>query len=227
MSKHIAIIEDQKEIRELVAHNLAKFNFIVHKFSFGSEFLRYLEQKNYPDLIILDIMLPDWDGFELLKFLKSDERYKNIPVIMLTARAEEADRVLGLEMGADDYVTKPFSPRELVARVKSVLRRYEKTPTEVITFGEDLLIYLDSNQVFLKGKELKLTATEFKILSLLASRPGKIFSREEILSQLWGLEKDTLERTVDAHISNLRKKLGELGAYIKNVRGLGYKIEAK
>ncbi|MDI6851487.1 MAG: response regulator transcription factor [bacterium] len=227
MSKHIAIVEDQKEIRELIAINFSKFNFIVHKFSFGSELLKHLEEKNYPDLIILDIMLPDWDGFELLKYLKSQEKYSKIPVIMLTARSDEADKVLGLEMGADDYVTKPFSTRELVARVKSVLRRYEKREGEVITYGEELVIDLDSSQVFFKGKELHLTTTEFKILSLLASRPGKVFSREEILSQLWGLDKDTLERTVDAHISNLRKKLGELGKLIKNVRGLGYKIEAR
>lgn len=227
MSKHIAIVEDHKEIRELVAQNLFKFNFIVHKFSFGSEFLRYLEQKLYPDLIILDIMLPDWDGFELLKYLKNDPKLKEIPVIMLTARTEEADKVLGLEMGADDYITKPFSPRELVARVKSVLRRYEKTTSEIITYGDELVIDLESNQAYLRGQTLQLTATEFKILSLLVSRPGKVFSREEILSHLWGHDKDTLERTVDAHISNLRKKLGELGQSIKNVRGLGYKIEAK
>ncbi|MGB9824185.1 MAG: response regulator [Candidatus Hydrothermia bacterium] len=221
----VAIVEDDKEIRELVALHLEKSNILVQKFSFASELLNFLSKNIYPDLIILDIMLPDYDGIELLKFLKSKDRYKNIPVIMLTAKSDEADKVLGLELGADDYVVKPFSPRELVSRVKAVLRRVLKNESQIIKIGETLVIDTDKEQVFLNGKELKLTPSEYTILSLLAENLGRVLSREFILSNMGKLDEVISERTIDVHITNLRKKLKELGNIIKNVRGRGYKLE--
>ncbi len=221
----IAIVEDDKEIRDLVALHLERSNFLVLKFAFASELMKLLSNKKLPDLIILDIMLPDYDGIELLKLLKSKDDYKNIPVIMLTARSDEADRVLGLELGADDYVVKPFSPRELVSRVKAILRRTERAETHIIKLGDKLVIDTEKGRVYIEGKEFKLTPTEYDILNILSSKPGRIFSREEILSEIGKLEEDVSERVIDVHITNLRKKLKKAGVTIKNIRGRGYTLE--
>jgi two-component system phosphate regulon response regulator PhoB/two-component system alkaline phosphatase synthesis response regulator PhoP len=189
------------------------------------EFYKSL-QAEAPDLIILDLMLPDVDGFEVCKYLKNHEKYSFIPIIMLTAKAEETEKVLGLELGADDYVTKPFSPRELVARVKAVLRRQgHKIESKRIEIKGILKIDLEKYEVEVKGKKIDLTPTEFKILNLLIAKAGRIYSRDQILDHLWGKEKFVIDRTVDVHIRHLREKLGHAGQFIKNVRGVGYKFE--
>ena len=221
----IAIVEDDKEIRELVALHLTRSNFLVQKFSFGSELLKFLEKGQIPALVILDIMLPDYDGFELLKYLKDHSKFREIPIIMLTARSDETDRVLGLELGADDYVVKPFSPRELVSRVKAVLRRSEKSEINILSLGNELYIDLDKEKVTVEGEEIKLTATEYEILALLASNPGSLVTKEKIYASIWTYNSEGSERTVDVHITNLRRKLKDAGKYIKNVRGRGYRIE--
>ncbi len=228
MKNLIAVIDDEPDILDLVSLHLKKSGFDVAEFLDAEKFLRSLPHKT-PDLIVLDLMLPDIDGIEVCKLLKKDPKYAPIPIIILTARVEETDRVLGLELGADDYITKPFSPRELVARVKAVLRRAKdiKKDKDVgyIEIGQKLLIDLNKYEVYVDGKKIDLTPTEFKILRLLAMNKGWVFSREKILNEVWGSEKDVLDRTVDVHIKNLREKLGKMGKYIKNIRGVGYKLE--
>lgn len=178
-----------------------------------------------PDLIVLDIMLPEMTGLEVCKALKKDNATAAIPIIMLTAKAEEVDRVVGLELGADDYVSKPFSPRELVLRVKSVLRRgQEKTaPDERLTLGE-LVLDRARHEVAVKGKRIDLTATEFKLLAVLLERRGRVQGRERLLNDVWGYESVIDTRTVDTHVRRLREKLGKASAYIETVRGVGYRV---
>ncbi len=224
MNELIAVIDDEPDILELVSLHLTKSGFKVKEFLNAESFFKFLSSK-MPDLIILDLMLPDSDGIEICKYLKSKEDFKFIPVIMLTARADEADKVLGLELGADDYVTKPFSPRELVARVKAVLRRKTQDSGKKIKIGDILLIDLNKFQVFVENKKIDLTPTEFRILKILASKKGWVFTRDQILNHLWGHDKAVLDRTIDVHIKNLREKLGKASKFIKNVRGIGYKIE--
>ncbi len=220
----VAVVDDEADIVELVSVSLKKAGFSVRGFPDASSFLRYIKSQ-LPELVILDLMLPDMDGLEICRMLRGGRRTAALPIIMLTARAEEADRIVGLELGADDYIVKPFSPRELVARVKAVLRRYApqgEKPT--ITFGT-LEMQLKSFEATLNGKPLDLTPTEFRILCLLAGNRGRVFTRGEILDHLWGDEKAVIDRTIDVHIRHLRKKLGRLGSRIRNVRGVGYKIE--
>ena len=224
MNELIAVIDDEPDILELVSLHLTKSGFKVKEFLNAESFFKFLSSK-MPDLIILDLMLPDSDGIEICKYLKSKEDFKFIPVIMLTARATETDKVLGLELGADDYVTKPFSPRELVARVKAVLRRKTQESGKKIKIGDILLIDLNKFEVFVENKKIDLTPTEFRILKILASKKGWVFTRDQILNHLWGQEKAILDRTIDVHIKNLREKLGKAAKFIKNVRGIGYKVE--
>jgi len=225
MASAIAIVEDEPDIVELVSLHLRKSGFLVDEFTNGKDFLDSLNNR-VPALLILDLMLPDMDGFEVCRRLKLKDIFSSIPIIMLTARIEEADRILGLELGADDYVTKPFSPRELVARVRAVLRRQGPVAGEKIIFlGEGLRINLAEHEVTVGGKSIILTPTEFRILQQLASKPGWVFTRDQILDNLWGHEKIVVDRTVDVHIRNLRVKLGAAARIIKNVRGLGYKLE--
>jgi len=225
MNKLIAIIDDEPDILELVSLHLTKSGFKVKKFLNGENFFKFLS-KEIPDLIILDLMLPDSDGIEICKYLKSNENFNSIPIIMLTALSSEVDRILGLEIGADDYVTKPFSPRELVARVKAVLRRRsEKQLSSKIKIGDILLIDFNKYKVYVENKEINLTSTEFRILKILAQKRGWVFTRDQILYHLWGHDKAVLDRTVDVHIKSLREKLGKAGEFIKSVRGVGYKIE--
>ncbi len=225
MSKLIAVVEDEPDIAELISIHLKKALYEVKAFLSGNKFYASLPHKK-PDLIILDLLLPDIDGLEICKDLKNRRETKEIPIIMLTAKGEEIDKVLGLELGADDYMTKPFSPRELVARVKAVLRRSEQIQKSVeIKAGDDISIDKAKHEVRMKGEKIDLTTTEFKILELLASKKGWVFSREKILDYLWGREKAVLDRTVDVHIRHLRKKLGKQGALIKNIRGVGYKLD--
>lgn len=223
--KIVAIVDDEPDILNLVAISMEKAGYLARKFELADEFHKYLE-KEIPDLLILDLMLPDIDGFDVCKGLKKDERYSAIPVIMLTAKGEVTDRILGLEFGADDYVVKPFSPRELVARVKAVLRRgkLKKEVSKIITLAE-LKIDLQKVRVYVDNKKIDLTPTEYKILELLSKRIGWVYSRNQILDHLWGNDKIVVDRTVDVHIRNLRDKLGEAGNLIRNVRGIGYKLE--
>ena len=224
MNKLIAVIDDEPDILELVSLHLTKSGFKVKEFLNAESFFKFLSSE-IPDLIILDLMLPDSDGIEICKYLKSNQELKSIPIIMLTARVSETDKVLGLELGADDYVTKPFSPRELVARVKAVLRRKTQDSGEKIKIGDILLIDLNKFQVFVENKKIDLTPTEFRILKILATKKGWVFTRDQILDHLWGHDKAVLDRTIDVHIKNLREKLGKAKKFIKNVRGIGYKIE--
>jgi DNA-binding response OmpR family regulator len=226
MSKLIAVVDDEADIVELVSVNLEKAGFKVEGFFNANSLLGFLKKKT-PDLIILDLMLPDADGFEVCKNLRSQEKFADIPIIMLTAKGEEVDRVLGLEIGADDYVTKPFSTRELVARVKAVLRREkkEKELKKSLKIGEEIEIFPQEYKVKVSGNEIELTSTEFKILLMLSKRKGWVFSRDQIIDYLYEGDRIVFDRTVDVHIAHLREKFGKLGDVIKSIRGIGYKIE--
>lgn len=225
MKQLIAIVEDEPDISELVLINLEKNGFVTKCFDNGKKFFSYLEKRT-PSLLILDLMLPDMDGIEICKRIRSHPSSSSLPIIMLTARSEETDKILGLELGADDYVTKPFSPKELVARVKAVLRRQlSSDSSKRITLGRDIVLDPEKFEVVSDGKKINLTVTEFKILELLSSRKGWVFTRDKILDHLWGDDKDVIDRTVDVHIRHLREKLGEASSLIKNIRGVGYKLE--
>jgi len=225
--KQIAVVEDEPDILDLVSIHLRKEHFSVLGFPNGSSFLRHLHAAT-PSLIVLDLMLPDVDGFEICRQIKAKPSSASIPIVILTARSDETDRVLGLELGADDYVVKPFSPRELVARVKAVLRRISKTEPEPETIQVGDLVRIDplKYEVAVEGERVELTTTEFRILELLASKNGRVFSRDKILTHLWGNDKTVLDRTIDVHIKHLREKIGKAGGLIMNVRGVGYKMEA-
>lgn len=224
-SKLIAIVDDEPDILELVSVNLNKAGFKTKNFDNGEEFFNFIK-KNSVELVVLDVMLPDSDGFEICRYLKNDAKYASIPVIMLTARGTETEKILGLELGADDYVTKPFSPRELVARVKAVLRREGKEiQSNKLSIGTSVIIDLQKYEVYIDNNKIDLTSSEFKILKLLADKKGWVYSRDQILDFLGANNKGVLDRTVDVHIKNLREKLGESGKLIKNIRGVGYKLE--
>lgn len=225
MLKKIFFLEDEIEIQKMLKEYFEKNGFKIISFTNAESFLIQLK-KEKPDLIFLDLMLPDADGIEICKFLKGKEEYRKIPIIIISAKTQEIERVTGLEVGADDYVCKPFSLRELLARAKAVLRRQElKKEPEILNFEDGLEIDPTKYKVYLKKEEILLSKTEFKILYLLASNKGVVFSREKIIEKLWGFEKDIYERTIDVHIKNLREKLMEAGRFLKNIRGVGYKFE--
>lgn len=224
MNRAIAIVDDEPDIVELIAHHLKKEGFKVKGFYNGGDLLSHLKTASL-DLIILDLMLPDIDGLEICRMLKRDEKTAFIPIIMLTAKGTETDKVVGLELGADDYVVKPFSHRELIARVKTVLRRTSpKERVNTIKIG-DLVIDPMRFEVRVKGRMVDLTPTEFRILEILTGNKGKVFNRERLLEKLWGDEKIVVDRTIDVHIKRLREKLGKTGKLIKTIRGIGYKVE--
>lgn len=224
MAPLIAALDDEADILELLRVNLQKAGFRFEGFSEAEGFYRFL-QREKPDLILLDLMLPDIDGLDVCRYLRKQEGLSEVPVIMLTARGDESDKVLGLGLGADDYVTKPFSVKELIARIQAVLRRRDHADAaHQIALGP-LLIDADKHEVTRDGERVDLTATEFRILHLLASRRGRVFTRDQILDHLWGHEKAVVDRTIDVHIRNLREKLGPAAELIKNVRGVGYKVE--
>ncbi|HWR67392.1 MAG TPA: response regulator transcription factor [Desulfomonilia bacterium] len=225
MNSMIAVVDDEPDIIHLVSIHLKKAGFAVEGYLDGDSFLKTLASTR-PNLIILDLMLPGLDGYEICRMLKRDSQYAAIPIIMLTAKDHEADKVEGLEIGADDYVTKPFSPKELLARVRAVLRRAEPGKTDLISIGDSIVIDTERFEVRVKDETIILTPVEFKILVLLAQNRGKVFTRDRILDHLWGNEKAVLDRTVDVHIKNLRDKLGTSGEIIRNVRGVGYKLQA-
>ncbi len=223
--KNILIVEDEADLVELVLYNLKKEGFSVDSAPDGEAALSKIRKGRY-DLVVLDLMLPGIQGMELCRILRNDPKTEDLPIIMLTAKGEEVDKILGLEMGADDYITKPFSPRELVARVKAVLRRSMEKPTpEKILKSGELFIDRERYTVSLKNKPIKLSATEFKLLLFLAERKGKVFNREQLLDAVWSDEAFVEPRTVDVHIRRLRSQIEEDPAhprYIKTLRGIGY-----
>jgi phosphate regulon transcriptional regulator PhoB len=224
--RNVLVVDDEADLIELVSYNLRKEGFIVDSAPDGEKALSKLRKKRY-DLLILDLMLPGIQGMELCRILRSDPETAGLPIIMLTAKGEELDKILGLEMGADDYMTKPFRPRELVARVKAVLRRIpaERVPGEGMLKTGELEIDKERYTVALKGKPVKLSATEFRLLLYLAERKGKVFSREQLLDAVWRDEAFVEPRTVDVHIRRLRSQIEDDPAnprYIKTLRGIGY-----
>jgi two-component system phosphate regulon response regulator PhoB len=225
MARTILVIDDEPELVKLLDYNLTKAGYLVLSARDGENGLG-MARKHAPDVILLDVMMPGLDGWEVCKRLRQDPGTSAIPLLMLTAKADEGDRVLGLELGADDYVTKPFGVRELLARVKALLRRSEaatNTP-EVLKTGK---IVLDAGRrtVTAAGKPVALTATEFNLLRALAEKEGRVISREDLLSSARGEDVAVMDRTVDVHVAALRKKLGKHGDAIETVRGVGYRIK--
>lgn len=224
MKKNILIIEDEEDIIELVKYNLEKEGFKVNSVENGEDGIRIAKSLK-PDLVILDLMLPKIDGLEVAKRMKKNDILSHIPIIMLTAKDGEADIIVGLEVGADDYITKPFSPKILISRVKAVLRRHEM-PLDKKRLKIGILI-IDSSKykVTVSNKDIALTATEFKLLKYMAQRPGIVLARDKLLDGAFGYESAIYDRTVDAHIKSLRKKLGKAKDYIETVRGVGYRFK--
>jgi DNA-binding response OmpR family regulator len=226
----ILIIEDDSDISELVQYNLMKEGYEVEVASDGELGLAQAVERK-PQLIILDLMLPGLDGLSICRKLKAHQATMDTPIVMLTAKGEESDIVVGLEMGADDYISKPFSPKELVARVRAVLRRPkgEVSPKNAATLGQKLVtngpiaIDHERHEVWLKGESLVLTLAEYRLLATLLSRPGRVFTREQLLEKITGGEVYVIDRNVDVHIRSIRKKLGDEAEFIITVRGVGYK----
>lgn len=221
----ILVVEDEEDILDLISYNLKQAGFSVIAVESGEEALEVASEENF-SLVLLDLMLPGIDGLEVCRLLRAKPETKNIPVLMLTARTEEVDRIVGLELGADDYLTKPFSPRELVLRVRAILRRaevVESVSDGTIRVGS-LTIDPIEHRVQLLGEEIELTATEFRLLLTLAQRRGRVQSREELLNVVWGYEHSGYRRTVDTHLRRLRAKMGEAADYLETVRGVGYRF---
>lgn len=224
----ILIIEDEKNILELVKYNLEREGFRVLTASKGNAGLE-AALKERPALVVLDLMLPEMNGLEICKTLKRNEKTRNLPIIMLTAKGTESDKIVGLELGADDYMTKPFSPRELVARVKAVLRRSkEKSPEEILRAGT-IELDVTKHELRLKGKTTEVTAKEFELLRVLMSSRERVLTREVLLSKVWGYENSVnIEtRTVDMHIGQLRKKIGKEAVRIVTVKSIGYRFDGE
>ncbi len=226
MAKHrILVVDDEEDLLELIEYNLAKEGYRVTCVGTGEDALREA-RANPPDLIVLDLLLPNVDGLEVCKLLKNDPRTKHVPIVMLTAKGDEADMVTGLELGADDYISKPFSPRVLTARIRAVLRRAQEPASPDATVQvHELLIHPGRHEVLAAGKPLSLTLTEFRLLHFLAQRPGWAFSRSQIVDAVKGDDYPVTERSVDVQVAGLRKKLGEFGDYIETVRGVGYRFK--
>ena len=223
--KCILVIEDERDIVELIAYNLEREGYEVESESSGEEGLRKAKA-TLPDLIVLDIMLPGLNGLDVCRVLRSDRATQGIPIVMLTARDEEIDVVTGLEVGADDYITKPFSPKVLIARIRAVLRRRresEESKSEFLQVGK-LTIDRGKHQVIVTGKAVELTHTEFELLCVLAQRPGWVFSRSQLIDSLRDGQLVITDRAIDVQIANLRKKLVACGHYIQTVRGVGYRM---
>lgn len=223
MKPKILVVDDEPDAVELIAFNLKGAGYDVVSAADGEEALKKARAL-LPALVILDLMLPEVDGLEVCKILRRDQNTSGIPIIMLTAKAGEIDRVLGLELGADDYVTKPFSPRELVLRVKRLLRSDETPESKDHIKLKDLTVDIPRHQVMVKGKHVDLTATEFKLLTLLLQRKGRVQSREQLLQDVWEYDNLIDTRTVDTHMRRLREKLGSAARYLDTVRGVGYRF---
>jgi two-component system phosphate regulon response regulator PhoB len=222
----ILVIEDEPDIAEVLQYNLEKEGFDVETARRGDTGFDAVRRDN-PDLILLDLMLPGIDGLELTRMLKRDPLTSRLPIVMLTARGEEVDRIVGLELGADDYISKPFSPREVVLRVKAVLRRFqqEESAADLIEVG-GIELDVSGHQLRVRGREVPLTATEFRLLRLLLERSGRVQTRGQLLSDVWGYAEDIDSRTVDTHIRRLRRKLGPEAERIETVIGVGYRLRS-
>lgn len=223
--ENILIVDDEEDILELLRYNLAKNGFNVTTATSGEDALKIIKTKTF-DIILLDLMLPGIDGLDVCKEFKKNQSISSIPIIMLTAKGEEADIVAGLELGADDYVTKPFSPRVLISRIRAVLRRRGKTVTDENSplRYDEMEIDPRRFKVFVKSSLVELTHTEFSILYFLAKKPGWVFTRYQIIDAIKGLDYPVTDRSVDVQVVGLRKKLGEYGDYIETVRGVGYRF---
>lgn len=225
-NERILVVDDEEDILELLRFNLTREGYDVSVAASGEQAID-ITRKELPHLIVLDLMLPGMDGLEVTKALKKDSETRGIPIVMLTAKGEEADIVTGLELGADDYVTKPFSPRILVARVRAVLRRKQgetPEPLDVVKI-DDLVIHAGRREVLVNGKAVHLTFTEFGILNYLVRRPGWVFTRSQIVDAVRGTDYFVTDRSVDVQIAGLRKKLGHSGRFIETVRGVGYRFK--
>ena len=226
MSSQVLIIEDEPDIRKTIDYNLTKESFTVVQAGSIEEGEKALAS-NQIDVIILDLMLPDGSGLTLCRDIESDDKTKHIPIIILTAKTEEVDRVVGFELGADDYVTKPFSVRELILRVKAILKRgptsNNNSEDDEYSFGE-LTLNFEAHQAYINGNEISLTALEFRLLKHLIDRKGRVQTRDQLLEDVWGYSSDVTTRTVDTHIKRLREKLGSVGNHIQTIRGVGYRF---
>ena len=225
MKERILVVEDDKHISKLVKFNLEKADYDCAVASTGEKALDILKC-GVVDLIILDIMLPGMDGLGVCREIKQQEKLRSIPIIMLTAKGEEVDRIVGLELGADDYMTKPFSPRELILRIKAILKRGkpELAKKDMLTAG-GVTIDIPKHKVTVNGKVVDLTQMEFKLLTTLMERRGRVQTRDRLLSDVWSMDTGVDTRTIDTHIKRLREKLGKPGKFIETVRGLGYKLK--
>ena len=224
MSQKIYIVEDAPDIRETLKYNFSNEGFEVFTSPDGEEALSNIK-KVLPDVLILDLMLPGLSGLDVCKSIRADDDIRDISIIMLTAKGEEIDRVIGFELGADDYVTKPFSVRELILRVKVLLKKQRESlvQNKLVTFGA-IRIDLDAHELKINDKEIVLTALEFKLLQHLVKRKGRVQTREQLLGDVWGYSAEVTTRTVDTHIKRLREKLGNTSDYIQTIRGVGYRF---
>lgn len=224
--EQILVVDDEEDLLELVRYNLSKEGYRVSCVASGEEAMK-VAKSQLPDLIVLDLLLPSVDGLEVCKLLKVDPKTKHIPIVMLTAKSEESDIVSGLELGADDYITKPFSPRVLLARVKAALRgRTKRDGDESVAIKvHDLIIHPGRHEVLVAGAPVALTFTEFRLVHFLAQRPGWAFTRSQIVDAVKGEDYPVTERSVDVQVAGLRKKLGDCGHYIETVRGVGYRFK--
>ena len=224
MGHKVFIVEDEPDLRDTLKYNLENEGFSVEAFSNGEDFLSSVD-KNIPNLVILDLMLPGVSGLDVCRELRSKDNYDGIGIVMLTAKSEEIDRIVGFELGADDYVTKPFSVRELILRVKVLLKKRtdDGANEQILEFGP-ILMNLDAHEVSIDGKIVNLTALEFKLLKHLLKRKGRVQTRDQLLGDVWGYSSEVTTRTVDTHIKRLREKLGEPGDLIQTIRGVGYRF---
>lgn len=220
----IYYVEDEKNIRELVEYALLANGFEIHCFADGVSFWQGLREEKNPELILLDIMLPGENGMEILHRLKENASTKDIPVIMVTAKGSEYDKVLGLDSGADDYIAKPFGMMELISRIKAVLRRTQKEEADTDLSYRDIRICNASHKVFVQDEEVELTKKEYNLLSYLIRNQGVVLTRDQLLNSIWGYDFDGETRTVDVHVRSLRQKLGNAGDCVTTVRGIGYRI---
>jgi two-component system alkaline phosphatase synthesis response regulator PhoP len=226
LPKRILVVDDEKDIVDFITYNLQKEGYEVLSAYNGKQALVKAQQK--PDLVLLDIMLPELDGYEVCKELRSNASTASIPIIFLTARGGEVDEIVGLEVGADDYIVKPISPRRLTSRIKAMLRRAEKVAEEAtseLIQVADLEISREKHIVNLAGRQIFFPRKEFEMLSLLASSPGRVFSRDELLSKIWGEDVYVVDRTIDVHVRKIREKLGDRSGYIETVKGVGYRFK--
>ena len=227
MAGIVLIVDDEQELVQSLAWSVQREGFQVRTAGTGAQALALARQEPRPDLVVLDLMLPDMPGTEICRQLRGDPDTREVPIIMVTARGEEIDRVVGFEVGADDYVTKPFSPRELMLRIRAVMRRVRPAAPEAerVVFGR-LRVDEGAHMAWVDGEEVPLTALEFKLLTFLLERRGRVQSREVLLDEVWGMAASVTTRTVDTHVKRLRQKLGAAGNYIQTRRGFGYRFRA-